>query len=100
MVPFLETPPKGDSKHYMIFESKIIMDFLEAKFPVSPLYNLDPFYRAEQDLMMHAFTDIERNLMLVLLSRGKHNQSMVDLTKGFEKIEGWLRNSRTGFFGF
>ena len=46
-VPMLETPDNGDSKHYMIFESKIIMDFLDRRFPEHPLYSDDPFLRAE-----------------------------------------------------
>ena len=54
-VPILETPSFGDSKHYMMFESKIIMDFLDTKYPDAPLYSKDPFHRAEQDLMIHTF---------------------------------------------
>ena len=71
-VPILETPSFGDSKHYMMFESKIIMDFLDAKYPDAPLYSKDPFHRAEQDLMIHTFGEIDRNLFFVLVSRGLH----------------------------
>jgi glutathione S-transferase len=38
-VPMLETPDSGDSKPYMIFESKIIMDFLDRRFPDKLLYS-------------------------------------------------------------
>jgi len=99
-VPMLETPDSGDSKPYMIFESKIIMDFLDRRFPEKLLYSQDPFLRAEQDLMIAAFTDIERNLFLALMSRGKDKQAMLTLIKAFDKLEGWLVNSKTGFFGF
>ena len=71
-VPILETPSFGDSKHYMMFESKIIMDFLDTKYPDAPLYSKDPFHRAEQDLMIHTLAEIDRNLFFVLVSRGLH----------------------------
>ena len=100
MIPILETPASGDSNHYLILESKIIIDFLDAKYPSTPLYSSDPFHRAEQDLMMQTFVEIDRNMMVLMFSRGKAKQSVAQLTQAFDKIEGWLRNSKTGFFGF
>lgn len=38
--------------------------------------------------------------MKVMLSRGKDKPAMVQLIKTFDKLEGWLVNSKTGFFGF
>lgn len=55
-MPILETPDCVDSKHYLIFESKIIMDFLDARFTERTLYSKDPFLRAEQDSIIATFT--------------------------------------------
>ena len=99
-VPLLETPSGVDSKHYVIFDSKIICDFIEAKYGGRMLYSSDPFQRAEQDFMISVFATIERNLTPVYLTRGKDRLALLELSKAFEKLEGWLINSKTGFFGF
>jgi glutathione S-transferase len=100
LIPILETPASDDSKHYLILESKIIIDFLDAKYPSAPLYSSNPFHRAEQDLMMQTFAEIDLNIMVLMFSRGKAKQSVAQLKKALDKIEGWLGNSKTGFFGF
>lgn len=43
LVPVLETPSENGQKHYLMLESKIIMDFLDAKYPSNPLYSSDPY---------------------------------------------------------
>jgi glutathione S-transferase len=53
MVPILETP-KDDplfGQHYIIFESKLIMDFLNHKLNLN-LFSADPFKKAEQLRLM------------------------------------------------
>ena len=55
------------------------MDFLDAKYPDYPLYSRDPFLRAEQDLMISTFVDLEKLLAIALLSRGKDKAAMIKL---------------------
>ena len=49
---------------------------------------------------MQTFAEIDLNIMVLMFSRGKAKQSVAQLTKALDKIERWLRNSKTGFFGF
>ena len=53
MVPILETPKDNPKfgQHYQIFESKLIMDFLNHKLNLN-LFSQDPFKKAEQLKLM------------------------------------------------
>ena len=50
--------------------------------------------------MISVFATVERNLTPSFLMRGKNKAAMVELAKAFDKLEAWLENSKTGFFGF
>jgi len=50
--------------------------------------------------MIKTFAEIDEHTMIVMFSRGKAKQSVAHITKAFEKIEEWLRNSKTGFLGY
>ena len=52
-VPILETPIYNSAfgKHYVILESRIIMDFLDEHLGLK-LYSSDPFFKAQQQQLM------------------------------------------------
>ena len=103
-VPILQTPSEGGiygDKASFILESRIIMDYLDAKFKGTgflPLYEDDPIDRAGQEMLMAQVDGVAGNLFQVLMSRGHLESSVNSLTKAMEKLNHTLAASKTHFF--
>jgi hypothetical protein len=76
MVPILETPKDNPlfGKHYHIFESKLIMDFINHHLNLK-LYAEDPFKRAEQMKLIDLLDKLPILLLKIVLSHGNHTRA-------------------------
>lgn len=94
-VPILETP-----SGYTVFESRIIMDYLEQAYTNKgrKLYLDNPADRAQQYHIMKIFDDVQSSLFEVLMSHGTSFLGTSKLTKAFDKLEHHLSQSRTSYF--
>ena len=100
-VPILETPDRGGKygqKHYLLFESRIIMDYLESAFPEQPLYRPDPLQRAEQHYIMSIFDSMQAAMYGFIMTRGEVDSIVATLAKAFDKLELFLEKSKTDYF--
>jgi len=73
MVPILETPKDNPQfgQHYMIYESRIIMEFLDHKLSLN-LYSSDSFKKAEQLKLMDLLEKLPIYLLKIVLTHGNH----------------------------
>ena len=103
-VPILQTPPEGGiygNKLALILESRIIMDYLDAKFKGTGFLNLyedDPIDRAGQEMVMQTADTVASQLYVIIMSRGGLESSVVSLTKALDKMNQLLGASKTVFF--
>jgi len=94
-VPILETP-SGKT----IFESRIIMDYLEEAYRSCGvrLYSDDVEERVQQWLLMKVFDDVASVLFEVIMSHGQSQPGLAKLHKAFGKLEDLLSDSNTPYF--
>ena len=77
MVPILETPKDNPlyGRHYLIFESKLIMEFLNHKLNLN-LFSDDPFKKAEQLKLMDLLEKFPLYLLKIVLTHGNHSKAL------------------------
>ena len=88
MVPILETPKDNPlyGEHYLIFESKLIMDFLNHKLSLN-MFSENPFKKAEQLKLIDMLEKFPIYLLKIVLTRGNHRTAMQEMCAVFDTLE-------------
>jgi len=82
----------------LLFESRIIGDYLDAAYQEYPLYFEDPLKRAMQHHLMTIMDALPVGLFATMMTRGQLESELIKLTKTLEKLNLALKQSKTVFF--
>ncbi|GLV33777.1 sepia [Carabus blaptoides fortunei] len=95
-VPLLEL----DNGQYL-YESLIVSDYLDEKYPQRPLYPKDPFRKAKDRLLIEQFGAVINTMVKVMLNTDKHFMDDHEqvIMQGLETFDQELANRGTTFFG-
>lgn len=93
-MPALEFP-NGET----LYESLIIADYLDEKYPERPLYPRDPLAKAKDKLLMEKFNRVIRGIYKMLLHEGFSPEIMDDVKSGLDLFEKEMCIRKTKFLG-
>lgn len=99
-VPALGLPSEPNTPY--IFESLVVADYLDEKFPQRQLYPTDPLAKAQDRLWIERFNDIIKSFYRAAVSgpEGKPTPgSLTELASGLDLFETELQRRGTVFFG-
>ena len=71
-VPILETPGAA----LTLWESRIVMEYLEDRYPGVQLYEGEPELKARQQMLMKVMDDMAEVLFVVIMSRGGSEEAV------------------------
>lgn len=93
-VPAIELP-NGET----LYESLILADYLDEKYPERPLYPRDPLAKAKDKLLMEKFNRVIRGIYKMLLHEGFSPEIMDDVKTGLDLFEKEMCIRKTKFLG-
>lgn len=93
-VPALLLPETGQP---FLYESLVIADYLDEKYPERPLHPKDPLAKALDKLFVERFANITNAFYKLIIKR--EVEAKAELTIGFDGLEAELNKRGTPFFG-
>lgn len=98
MVPTLELPSEPGNP--TIFESLIVSDYLDEKYPKRPLYPKEPLQKARDKILINRFDNVISSMSKVFL-QGLEGApgSLKEIVEGLDIYEKELQHRNTPFFG-
>lgn len=91
-----------NDKHAILYESLVLAEYLEDKYPQVPLHAKDPLVRARDRLFVEKFSGVTTALYRILLSvdgPAGAPGALTDIVKGLDEYEQELKSRGTAYFG-
>lgn len=82
-----------------ITESLIIMEYLDEKFPQTPLFPRDPLIKALDKMWIERFTSVTAAFFRVVLEPRDVDRALLEISDALDLYEDELRRRCTPFFG-
>lgn len=82
-----------------LYESLVVADYLDEKYPEIPLYPLDPLAKAEDQLLISRFEPVIAPYFRIVFSGRSDDEAMQKMLENLSVFETELAKRRSAFFG-